>query len=68
MQLVPIQDDLLIDIDKISVIERRVSKSGNITLKVTVEGHTFEVTRSPQELLNALNFAGVDLTKQFFSV
>ena len=68
MHLIAIQDDILINPDKISVVEKKVSKSGNIRLSIVVEGRTYEITQPHQDFLNSLNRAGVDLTKQFFAV
>jgi len=67
MQLIPISDDVLVNVDKISVVEIRKRKTGQ-ALSVTVEGKTFEVTVDPGALLIELKRAGIDMTKQFFSV
>lgn len=69
MKLIEIQEDILINPDKIVSVERRALKSGSIQIKVTVEGGaTYEVRSPHMEFLKALNSVGVDLTKQYFSV
>ena len=67
MQLIPISEDVLVNVEKISVVEIRKRKNGK-SLSVTVEGKTFEVQVDPGSLLVELKRAGVDMTKQFFSV
>jgi hypothetical protein len=68
MQLIAVQEDILVNPDKISVVERKVSKNNAVRLSVMVEGRTYEVTQPHQEFITSLNRAGVDLTKQFFAV
>ena len=68
MQLIAIQDDVLVNPDKISVIERKVGRNNSITLRVTVDGNTYDITRTTNEFFSALSKAGVNLSKQFFSV
>ena len=68
MQLIAIQDNVLVNPEKISVIEKTVSADGRIVMTVTIEGRMFTLFRPANEFMNELNKAGVDLTKQFFAV
>ena len=68
MQLIAIQDEVMINPERISYIERHVGKGGQIILRVTVDGRSWEVTRPTGEFFDALNNYGVDLTKQYFAV
>ena len=68
MQLIPIQDNILVNPDKISVIEKTISADNRIVLTITVDGRMYTVFRPHNEFFDALNKAGVDLTKQFFAV
>lgn len=67
MNLIAIQPDLLVNPDRITYIERRVSR-GKTTFSVNVEGRTFELTNPPAEFLQQLMKSGVDISKQFFSI
>lgn len=67
MQLIPISEDVLVNVEKISVVEIRKKKSGN-AIAVVVDGRTFEVTVDAGLLLSELKRAGIDMTKQFFAV
>jgi hypothetical protein len=67
MQLIPISEDILINPDKISVVEVKKRKAGTI-VAVIVDGRTYEATVNTGTLLAELRRAGVDLSNQFFSV
>lgn len=68
MELIPIQDDLLINPLQITSIERRESR-GKVSVRVSmVDGKVYDVAVAPQAFITACNRAGVDLGKQFFSV
>jgi len=69
MELIEIQEDILINPEKIVSVERKVSKTNSVRITVKMEGGaSFEVVSPPMEFLKALNRSGVDLTKQFFAV
>jgi len=68
MELLAIQNDVLVNPQRISVIEKKMDMNGSVVLSVIVDGRTYEVRRPINEFMQALNQAGVDLTKQFFAV
>lgn len=67
MKLIAIQNDILINPDKIVAIERTVNFEGLVSLRVFVEGRTYEVTTPHKDFLDTLNKSDIDLSKQFFA-
>ena len=68
MNLIAIQDNVLVNPEKISAIEKVMDTEGRIAINVVVDGRTYTVWRPTNEFFSALNEYGVDLTKQFFAV
>ena len=66
MKFINISDSILINPEKISVIQVVKDKDKSV-LSVVVEGKTYTVTKMANELITELHRAGVDLTKQFFA-
>ena len=66
MKLIAISEDVLINPDKISVMQI-VKKKNRQVLTVDVEGRTLTVERMAAELIKELNNSGVDLSDQFFA-
>lgn len=68
MELIPISQDVLVNPQRISVVEMRRDVEGNPSIVVVIDGRTYNLNRPPQEFLTQLNKCGVDLSKQFFAV
>ena len=69
MDLIPIQKDLLVNVDKISTVKlTRDAKGQPKTVMVTVENknHTLEVPLD--DFLRRMKESGVNLNEQFWSV
>jgi hypothetical protein len=65
MQLLQISDRVIINTDRIEVIEFTDSESG-MGMLITVAGTTYTVDRPMSDIFNFLGKSGVDLTKQYF--
>ena len=66
MELISISEDVLVNPQRISVVEVVKKKSGT-SLRVTVDDRTFTVDKPVKELFAEMNKAGVDLSEQFFA-
>ena len=66
MKLIKISKDILINPEKISVIEMRQGKNGR-NIKVTIEGNSYLVETESSEFLAELITSGVETHKQFFA-
>ena len=68
MELIPIQEDILINPEQITAIERRVAKN-SVSIRVyMVDGKSYDVVVPTKEFMYSCSRAGVNLGKQFFSV
>ena len=66
MNLIAISEDILVNPNRISVVEVVKKKSG-VNVRITVDDKTFTVDRPVKELFAEMNKAGVDLSQQFFA-
>lgn len=67
MQLLPINSNVLVNVEKISSIEAK-SVSGKKTVVVNVEGKSYILERDLATFLKDLQKAGVDMQEQFWSI
>ena len=68
MKLIPIQRDILINPERISVIKRGFNDQGEPAIKIVIDEMSYEVTEPFDKFMASLSNVGVDLTKQFFAV
>lgn len=65
MELIRITEDVLINPERISVVEMRTRRDKK-ELVVHVDNRTYHVTIPPEELLRQIKAAGIDAYDQFF--